>query len=168
MAPTVLPNWVCCGVEGYTFFLYHGAMYTHYTSQINTLSPPPPPPGMIAGGSGITPMYQVANAILKNRYDTTQVTLIYANVTKEDILLREELDAWAKMHPNFTVHYVLNSPPAGWTGSTGFVTADIIKQHMPGPDEDCMVLRCGPPPMNKAVEGHLNTLGYPSEKLFEF
>lgn len=123
---------------------------------------------MIAGGSGITPMYQVANAILKNRRDTTHVSLIYANVTEQDILLREELDAWARIYPNFTVHYVLNTPPANWTGSTGFVTADIIKAHMPGPDDDCMVLRCGPPPMNKAVEGHLNALGYASEKLFEF
>ena len=123
---------------------------------------------MIAGGSGITPMYQVANAILKNRYDTTHVSLIYANVTEDDILLRQELDAWAKMHPNFTVHYVLNTPPAQWTGSSGFVTPDIIKTYLPAPDDDCMVLRCGPPAMNKAMEGHLKALGYPAEKLFEF
>lgn len=123
---------------------------------------------MIAGGSGITPMYQVANAILKNRHDTTHVSLVYANVTEQDILLREELDAWARMYPNFSVHYVLNTPPANWKGSTGFVTAETIKQHLPRPDEDCMVLRCGPPPMNKAVEGHLTALGYASDKLFEF
>ncbi|XP_050122617.1 NADH--cytochrome b5 reductase 1-like isoform X2 [Malus sylvestris] len=43
--------------------------------------------GMLAGGSGITPMFQVARAILENPKDKTKVHLIYANVTYEDILL---------------------------------------------------------------------------------
>lgn len=38
--------------------------------------------GMIAGGSGITPMLQVAHEILKNPQDQTEVRLIFANVTK--------------------------------------------------------------------------------------
>ena len=53
---------------------------------------------MIAGGSGITPMFQVAQGILRNPLDATKVFLIYANVTEEDILLRKELDAWARDH----------------------------------------------------------------------
>jgi len=53
---------------------------------------------MIAGGSGITPMFQVAQGILRNPYDATKVFLIYANVTEEDILLRKEFDAWARDH----------------------------------------------------------------------
>ncbi|KAJ8646496.1 hypothetical protein MRB53_008244 [Persea americana] len=44
--------------------------------------------GMLAGGSGITPMFQVARAILENPNDSTKVHLIYANVTFEDILLK--------------------------------------------------------------------------------
>ncbi|MCI26872.1 NADH-cytochrome b5 reductase 1, partial [Trifolium medium] len=43
---------------------------------------------MLAGGSGITPMFQVARAILENPSDKTKVHLIYANVTYEDILLK--------------------------------------------------------------------------------
>lgn len=53
---------------------------------------------MIAGGSGITPMFQVAQGILRNPLDTTEVFLMYANVIEEDILLRKELDAWARDH----------------------------------------------------------------------
>ncbi|CAK9176646.1 unnamed protein product [Ilex paraguariensis] len=44
--------------------------------------------GMLAGGSGITPMFQVARAILENPQDRTKLHLIYANVTYEDILLK--------------------------------------------------------------------------------
>lgn len=43
-------------------------------------------------------MYQVAQAILRNPYDATKIFLIYANLTEEDILLRKELDAWARDH----------------------------------------------------------------------
>ncbi|CAI9302737.1 unnamed protein product [Lactuca saligna] len=36
--------------------------------------------GMIAGGSGITPMFQVVRAVLENPSDKTKVHLVYANV----------------------------------------------------------------------------------------
>lgn len=124
--------------------------------------------GMIAGGSGITPMYQVANAVLKNPSDRTQVSLIYANVSEDDILLRDELDALARMHPNFKVYYVLNNPPAGWAGGSGFASADMIKERCAAPGDGCVVLRCGPGPMNRAMEAHLGALGYTADMQFEF
>jgi cytochrome-b5 reductase len=88
--------------------------------------------GMIAGGTGITPMLQVIRAIIRGRpsnggNDTTEVDLIFANVTQEDILLREDLDQLAKEDPGFRVHYVLNNPPEGWSGGVGFVSPDMIK-----------------------------------------
>ncbi|KAI9741049.1 MAG: NADH-cytochrome b5 reductase [Cirrosporium novae-zelandiae] len=85
--------------------------------------------GMIAGGTGITPMLQVVKAIIKGRAagDKTKVDLIFANVNPEDILLKEDLDQLAKDDADFNVHYVLNNPPNKWDGSTGFVTADMIK-----------------------------------------
>ena len=48
--------------------------------------------GMIAGGTGITPMLQIIRAALKNPSDPTKLSLIYANVTSEDILLKKELE----------------------------------------------------------------------------
>ncbi|ORY02333.1 ferredoxin reductase-like protein, partial [Basidiobolus meristosporus CBS 931.73] len=116
--------------------------------------------GMIAGGTGITPMYQVIKAILKNPNDKTQINLIYANVNQEDILLREELDELAKHHENFNIHHVLNNPPEGWTGGVGFVTQDMIKKLCPGPSNDSKILLCGPPPMVKAMSEYCVELGY--------
>lgn len=125
--------------------------------------------GMIAGGSGITPMFQVARAILENPKDKTKVHLIYANVTYEDILLKEELDSMAKSYPDrFSVYYVLNQPPEGWKGGVGFVSKEMIKEHCPPPASDIQILRCGPPPMNKAVATHLEELVYPPEMQFQF
>jgi cytochrome-b5 reductase len=82
---------------------------------------------MIAGGTGITPMLQIVRAITENPEDKTVIDLIFANVNKEDILLKEDLDELAEKHSNFRVHYVLNNPPEGWKGGVGFVSADMIK-----------------------------------------
>ncbi|KDO46616.1 hypothetical protein CISIN_1g024591mg [Citrus sinensis] len=125
--------------------------------------------GMTAGGSGITPMFQVTRAILENPNDKTKVHLIYANVTYEDILLKEELDGFAAKYPDqFTIYYVLNQPPESWNGGVGFVSKEMIQTHCPAPASDIQVLRCGPPPMNKAMAAHLEALGYTSEMLFQF
>lgn len=88
--------------------------------------------GMIAGGTGITPMLQIIRAIVRGRprnggKDTTEVDLIFANVNYEDILLKEDLDALAEEDPGFRVHYVLNNPPEKWDGGVGFCTPDMIK-----------------------------------------
>ena len=85
--------------------------------------------GMVAGGTGITPMLQVVKAIVRGRAagDRTEVDLIFANVTEQDILLREDLDQLAREDKGFRVHYVLDKPPAGWEGGQGYVTSDMIQ-----------------------------------------
>lgn len=88
--------------------------------------------GMIAGGTGITPMLQIIRAIIRGRprsggKDTTEVDLIFANVNEEDILLKEDLDALAAEDDKFRVYYVLNNPPKPWEGGVGFVSEEMIK-----------------------------------------
>lgn len=124
---------------------------------------------MVAGGTGITPMYQVASAILKDPADTTSISLLFGNLTADDILLRAELDGLARAHPGrFRVHYVLNTPPVGWSGSEGFVTAELIRQHLAPPGADVMVLSCGPKPMVDAMKAHFDALGHDEAAQFCF
>jgi NAD(P)H-flavin reductase len=89
--------------------------------------------GMIAGGTGITPMLQIVRAVIRGRPtgDVTQIDLIFANVTPDDILLKEDLDALAQEDKAFRVHYVLDKPPQGWTGGQGYVNADMITVSVP-------------------------------------
>lgn len=118
--------------------------------------------GMLAGGTGITPMYQVIRAICEDPKDTTEVSLIYANRTEGDILLRKELEAFSARYPkNLTIHYLLDSPPEGWTYGTGFVTKELMSAKFPGPqDQGSKVMLCGPPPMVNAAKKGLVELGY--------
>lgn len=117
--------------------------------------------GMIAGGTGITPMLQVIRAINRGRpLDTTKVDLIFANVNPDDILLKDEIDELAAKDPNFKVYYVLNNPPEKWDGGVGFVTADMIKEKLPAPGPDMKICICGPPPMVSALKKATESLGY--------
>ena len=63
--------------------------------------------------SGITPMLQIVKAVLKDPADTTKVSLLFANQTEEDILLRSELELLAKRHDNFELWYTLDRPSEG-------------------------------------------------------
>lgn len=121
--------------------------------------------GMIAGGTGIAPMYQIITEILRDPQDKTQISLIYANVTADDILLKAELDKFAKEHPDqLKIYYVLNECPENWTGGVGFVTPEIIDTHLPKPADDVNLLLCGPPPMISAMKKAAVGLGFEKPK----
>ncbi|KAI9330311.1 NADH-cytochrome b5 reductase 3 [Obelidium mucronatum] len=120
--------------------------------------------GMIAGGTGITPMYQIIQASLKDPQDKTKLNLIFANVAPSDILLKDALDSLAEQHPDrFSVYYVLNNPEPGWTGGQGFVTKEMIEKHAATPGS-AKILLCGPPPMIQAMQKFAEEIGFGKAK----
>ena len=136
--------------------------------------------GMISGGTGITPMLQIATELLRNNYKGN-INLVYANVSSADIMLKDRLDALAISHPNFNVYYVIDKAEKGWTGGVGYVTAEMLKGKMPKASNDAMVLVCGPQGMMKAASGEkvspkdqgplsglLKDLGYTENNVYKF
>lgn len=154
-----------------------------------------------------------------------QATLLFGNLTADDILLRGELESLVQQHPDRLkvgvgsspraprscpiptpcrpallrsartcapppaaphppcraptarpharalppqVVHVLNTPPKGWSGGSGFITADLIRAHLPPPGPGTLVLRCGPLPMCEAMKQHLDALGYAEDAQFQF
>ena len=126
--------------------------------------------GMLAGGTGITPMLQVITAILKDENDDTKLSLLFANQTEDDILVRDMLEEQANKHPDrFKIWYTLDRPGPNWQYSKGFITDDMIKSSLPPPGDDTVVLMCGPPPMIKfACKANLDKLGYTKSSQVEF
>lgn len=83
--------------------------------------------GFIAGGTGITPMLQVITAILKEPHSQqVRMSLLFANQTEKDILLRAELEALAEQHSNFHLHFTLDQAPEGWGYSQGYVLLPLL------------------------------------------
>lgn len=125
---------------------------------------------MVAGGTGIAPMLQIIRDILKkSNSDQTELALLFANQTEKDILLRNELEKLAAEHPKqFKIWYTLDRPEDGWKYSKGFVNKDMIKEHLHAPNDDTLILLCGPPPMIQFVQGQLDELEYPKENRFKY
>lgn len=118
--------------------------------------------GMLAGGTGITPMFQLIRAICEDERDTTEVNLIFANRNEDDILLRKELESYVRRYPrNLKVHYLLDNPPENWAYGKGYVTKELMAEKFPGAKEEgCKVMLCGPPGMTNAAKKALVELGY--------
>ncbi|MCL4139849.1 UNVERIFIED_CONTAM: hypothetical protein GTU68_045217, partial [Idotea baltica] len=125
---------------------------------------------MIAGGTGITPMLQLIRHIVRDSSDNTQMALIFANQTEADILLRPELEEVLQTHPGqFKLWYTVDKPADGWKYSSGFLSAEMISEHLYPPSDDTLVLMCGPPPMiNFACQPNLDKLGYSPSMRFAY
>lgn len=136
---------------------------------------------MLVGGTGIAPMIQALHAILGTTGDITKVSVIFGNKTQKDVLGKDLLDAWAKNSGGrFNLVHVLSeaSDDSSWTGATGFINAELIKQHSALPSEDTLIMVCGPPPMYNALcgprdkpdelTGLLSTMGYTAKQVYKF
>lgn len=137
---------------------------------------------LIGGGSGITPLYQLLHEITKNPADNTKVDLYYGSLTEQDILMRKELDKIVAAHKDqVNVHYFLDTASEKWSGQTGHITKEFLKDHLPPPSKDSKIFVCGPPPLYKALSGMKNSptdqgevtgalaeLGYNKDHVYKF
>ena len=125
---------------------------------------------LIAGGTGITPCYQVLKAIARDPSDKTKVALVYANNTPSDILLKDELDELAK-DPRISVWHTVTDADGdeNWAYSTGYVTPDMCKKHLLPVTKTAIGAMCGPPPMIKfAAIPSLEQMGFDATKQIQF
>ncbi|EFY92168.1 hypothetical protein MAC_01769 [Metarhizium acridum CQMa 102] len=51
---------------------------------------------LVAGGAGITPIYQLTQAVLRNPQDKFAVTLVFGVNSDRDVLLKKEFEEWEK------------------------------------------------------------------------
>jgi cytochrome-b5 reductase len=100
-------------------------------------------------------MYQLCRAVFNNKNDNTKVTVVFGNISEEDILLKKELAALENEFPNrFKAVYMLDTPPKGSAYAKGFITKDVLKKVLPAPaEENIKLFVCGPPGLMKAISG---------------
>ncbi len=118
---------------------------------------------LLAGGIGITPFI----SIIKNATDKhldSKITLFYGCRTENDIVFKKELESMQNENRNLKMVCVVNQPSSQWTGETGVITADIIKKSLPDWNEN-VFYTCGPPPMVKAMEAIIESIGLPKNQM---
>lgn len=115
----------------------------------------------LAGGVGITPFMSILKT-MADRDDSRPILFFYAGKTWDDLTFREEIEALEERLDLKTV-YVLEEPPEDWKEKEnleeGFVTADILKRHLPEESIAREVFVCGPGPMMDAVQDALLEVG---------
>jgi len=124
--------------------------------------------GMIAGGTGISPMVQIIRSVVAHPEDKTQLKLLYGNYFEDDILCKDELMYFSSTRNNVSTYITLNNPPPHWKMGKGFVTEEMIKQFLPPPANDIKIVLCGPPPMISVIRKYLTNLGYTESMIFSF
>ena len=118
---------------------------------------------LLAGGIGITPFI----SICKNATDmqlNSKITLFYGCRTEVDIAFHNELESMQQKNKNLRVHLIVTQAGPEWKGATGIITAEMIRQELPDYNEN-VFYTCGPPPMVKAMETIIESLGLTKEQM---
>ncbi|KAH8804820.1 putative nitrate reductase [Xylogone sp. PMI_703] len=126
---------------------------------------------MICAGSGITPIFQVLRAVLKDREDETKCLVLDGNRNEEDILCREDIDSLTRGNEDrCKVHYLLTKPPDGWSGLKGRIGKDLLEKEVGTctSNGEVLILICGPEALEKSVHKILNGIGWKDEDLMFF
>ena len=98
----------------------------------------------IAGGAGITPFVSIFR-YLRSKNAVGGNKLIYANKTRDDIILKYEFHYF--LGENF-INILSDEAAEGY--AHGFITEKFLKEHIT--DFNRNIYLCGPPPMMEAVE----------------
>lgn len=125
--------------------------------------------GMLGAGTGITPLYQLLQAANRNK-DSIEFTLFYGNSTEKDILLKEELEEFAKANNfKFKLILMINENENNWKGEVGHFNFENISKYMYEPSDDTLILHCGRKALcNDVYEQNLLKLGHKKENIFRF
>eukprot|EP01123_Difflugia_compressa_P007185 TRINITY_DN1975_c0_g3_i1.p1 TRINITY_DN1975_c0_g3~~TRINITY_DN1975_c0_g3_i1.p1 ORF type:complete len:430 (-),score=93.24 TRINITY_DN1975_c0_g3_i1:134-1423(-) len=131
----------------------------------------------IAGGTGITPFYQLFTYVaklLKEGKNGPRITLLYSNKKKEDILLYDNLQEFQKEYPkHFTIVYTLTREENTEENKLqlmgylcGRVSYEMIKKYLPSTSHDHAFVS-GPSGMWSSVLPLLKECGYSESKCTE-
>jgi predicted ferric reductase len=111
----------------------------------------------IAGGIGITPLLSMLRT-LRDRGDRRPLVLVYATHDPSRAIRAAELAALAR-ELDLVLVRVYEEPPPAWRGERGYVTADLLRRHLPARRDGWHYYLCGPGPMLSALERELRQLG---------
>jgi nitrate reductase (NAD(P)H) len=126
---------------------------------------------MVCGGSGITPIFQVLRAVMKDKDDKTFCLVLYGNRTETDILCKTELDAMTTGQDHkCKLQYSLSKPHEKWQGRCGRMDEKLYRDEVgpPSTASEDLVLICGPEPLEQSVKSIFTKMGWPEEDLLFF
>ena len=152
----------CKGPTGRFEYLGNGAVLINDNKrQVNSFR-------MICGGSGITPIFQVLRAVMQDTKDPTKCVVLDGNRHEEDILCRKEMDTFATDgSERCRIIHTLSQALGTWNGRHGRISEQLLREYVI-PDNNSMVLVCGPEALENSVRKILLDLGWLESNLHFF
>jgi len=128
---------------------------------------------MVAGGTGITPMLQVVTEIVNHPEDNTRCSLIFGNVSIDDVLCQKELtdlqELAKKKGKEFNVYLTLDKAPENWKQGSGYVTQQMLEGQFYPASDDTVTVLCGPPVMVKILRNTMmEKMGHDKSRVLRF
>jgi nitrate reductase (NAD(P)H) len=134
---------------------------------------------MLCGGTGITPMFATLSAIIRSHDDPTQVRMIFANHSEDDIILKSHLDSIVREHPiKVQIYYLLSKPNNALTwmatesfigqNHVGYMNSTIVTSLLNENLHCSIALICGPPGFKQTCYRVLLAQGFEAENISEF
>jgi NAD(P)H-flavin reductase len=115
-----------------------------------------------AGGIGLAPLRPAIVALLARRERYGRLVLLYGGRAPDQLLYRDELDAWAAR--GMEVHVTVDSAGPEWLGHVGVVTRLIARAQLDGPAS--AALTCGPEVMMRFTVAGLRRAGLAPERIY--
>jgi len=120
----------------------------------------PRPVFLVAGGSGVVPLM----AMIRHRIaidGAAPMRLLYSSRTIEDVIYRTELDKIAAEGTGVEiVHTLTRAQPDGWTGYSGRIDPELVREVAWPATDGAAVFVCGATSFVEAVADGLVGLGY--------
>jgi len=116
---------------------------------------------LIAGGIGLFPLRSLIQAVLNERDQYGDVTILFGTNSPEERYFPDELEAWDR-RPDVTLLETVVRPNKEWQGRTGLITT-LFKELDVHPSRTVAVV-VGPPIMYKFVCEELVNLRIPEEQ----
>jgi predicted ferric reductase len=120
---------------------------------------------LIAGGIGLAPVMSIVNT-LADRGDKRPVYVFYGDLNEDTVLYRQELEA-LKSRLNMKLVITLEEPKDRNYLPCGYITKQVLGDHLPDNKQELMYFICGPLPMLAALESHLDFHGIPKTQIKE-
>ena len=123
----------------------------------------------IGGGVGMAPLRSHIFHLFHTLKTGRKVSYWYGARSLQEVFYADDFAAIERKFPNFSFNLALSEPKPedNWKGLTGFVHKVLHDNYLSGHEapEEIEYYFCGPPAMNDAVVGLLDSLGVPEENV---
>jgi len=129
------------------------------------------PAVFLSGGIGVTPFRSMVK-YATDRQLPLRIVMFDSNRNESNILYKKEFDDWAARNRNLKIVYTITEEgepkqdSSQWKGERGRIDRPMMARHVDGRDlENSIFYICGPPGMLKAMQGLLQDLQIPKERI---